>query len=121
VVLVHYLAAWNAKKIAEAGGEEAWKVLSPAEQVEHNKNLIAEIVAVLEKEAYNALSPKDHQMLDLFSWGSCWMHKDLNIFKGGNTELMAEWEKLNADTLVLLTNKAIQSHSKNLFFSTFLH
>jgi hypothetical protein len=23
MVLVHYLAAWNAKKIAEAGGEEA--------------------------------------------------------------------------------------------------
>ncbi|KAF7362668.1 hypothetical protein MVEN_00616100 [Mycena venus] len=64
--LVHYLAAWNAKKIAEAGGEEAWKALSPAEQAERDKHLMTEIVAVLGKEAYDALSPEDRRTLNLF-------------------------------------------------------
>jgi hypothetical protein len=104
VVLVHYLAAWNGK-ITEPGGEEAWKVLSPA-QVERNKNLIFEIVAVLGKEAYNGLSLEDHRMLDLCIWCSCCIHEDLNSFKGGNTEIMAEWKNLNATAPVLLTNKA---------------
>jgi hypothetical protein len=40
-------------------------VLSPA-QVERDKNLMAEIVAVLGKEAYDTLSLEDHWMLDLF-------------------------------------------------------
>jgi hypothetical protein len=34
------------------------------------------------------------------------MYEDLNSFKRGNTEMMAEWEKLNAAAPVLLTNKA---------------
>jgi hypothetical protein len=72
----------------------------------NNKNLMVEIVAVLGKEAYDALSLEDHQMLDLFIWGSCCMHEDLNSFKVGNTEMMAEWKKLNAAAPVLLTNKA---------------
>ncbi|KAJ7482110.1 hypothetical protein B0H11DRAFT_2419024 [Mycena galericulata] len=38
--LVHYLGAWNAKKIAEAGGEEGWNALSPAEQTERDAKLM---------------------------------------------------------------------------------
>ncbi|KAF7336494.1 hypothetical protein MSAN_02304100 [Mycena sanguinolenta] len=88
--LVHYLAAWNAKKIAEAGGEDGWNALSPAQQAERDKNLMAEIVSVLGKEAYDALAPEDRRTLDLFIWGGCCMHKDLNSFRGGNAEMMEE-------------------------------
>ncbi|KAJ6536941.1 hypothetical protein B0H19DRAFT_1270627 [Mycena capillaripes] len=104
--LVHYLAAWNAKKVAEAGGIEAWETLSPAEQTERDVKLMKEIVAVLGKEAYDALCPEERRRLDLFVWGGCCMHKDLNSFKGGNNEMMLEWKKLGVPGPVLLANKA---------------
>jgi hypothetical protein len=72
-------------------------------------------VAVLGKDAYDALSLEDHRMLDLFIWGSCCMHEDLNSFKGGNTEMMAEWKKLNAAAPVLLTNKAKTAVPQQIF------
>ncbi|KAJ6596413.1 hypothetical protein DFH09DRAFT_1072450 [Mycena vulgaris] len=59
--LVHYLAAWNAKKIADAGGEEAWDALSPAEQTKLDAKLMHEIVTVLGKEEYDALSPENRR------------------------------------------------------------
>ncbi|KAJ7021484.1 hypothetical protein C8F04DRAFT_1314480 [Mycena alexandri] len=116
--LVDYLAAWNAKKIADAGGEEGWKVLSPAEQTDRDAKLMAEIVAVLGKEAYNALSPEDRRALDLFIWGGCCMHKDLNSFKGGNTEMMLEWKKIGAVQPVLLANKANTAILRNVYDCT---
>jgi hypothetical protein len=76
---------------------------------------MVEIVAVLGKEAYDALSLKDHWMSELFIWGSCCMHEDLNSFKGGNTEMMAEWRKLNAAVPVLLTNKAKTAVTQQTF------
>ncbi|KAJ7877146.1 hypothetical protein B0H13DRAFT_1631869 [Mycena leptocephala] len=117
--LVHYLAAWNAKKIAEAGGEEGWKALSPAEQAECDAKLMTEIVAALGKESYDALSPEDRRTVDLFIWGGCCMHKDQNSFKGGNTEMMAEWKKLDAVAPVLLANKANAAVLRNVFDRTF--
>ncbi|KAJ6454999.1 hypothetical protein C8R45DRAFT_770416, partial [Mycena sanguinolenta] len=116
--LVHYLAAWNAKKIAEAGGEEGWNALSPAQQAERDKNLMAEIVSVLGKEAYDALPPEDRRTLDLFIWGGCCMHKDLNSFRGGNAEMMEEWPKVNATPPVLLANKANAAILRNVLDPT---
>ncbi|KAF7364655.1 hypothetical protein MVEN_00335000 [Mycena venus] len=103
--LVNYLAAWNVKKIAEAGGEEGWKALSPAEQAVRDGVLMKEIVTALGKEAYDALTPEERRRLDLFIWGRCCMHKDLNSFKGGNAEMMLEWKRLGQDGPVLLCNK----------------
>ncbi|KAJ7075390.1 hypothetical protein B0H15DRAFT_791892, partial [Mycena belliarum] len=104
--LVQYLGAWNAKKIAEAGGEQGWNALLPAEQAVRDGKLMKEIVTVLGTEAYNALAPEEGRRLDLFIWGGCCMHKDLNSFKGGNAEMMLEWKKLGQDGPVLLCNKA---------------
>ncbi|KAJ7315392.1 hypothetical protein DFH08DRAFT_715778, partial [Mycena albidolilacea] len=103
--LVHYLAAWNTKKIEDAGGEEAWEALSPAEQARRDTKLMQEVVTTLGKEAYNMLSPEEQRPLDLFIWAGCCMHKDLNSFRGGNTEMMLEWQKLGVDRPVLLCNK----------------
>jgi len=82
--LVLHLAAWNAKKIAEAGGPEAWDALSDLEKSEHDARLMKEIVAALGKEAYDVLSPEDRRTLDLFIWAGCCMHKDMNSLRGGN-------------------------------------
>ncbi|KAJ7829469.1 hypothetical protein B0H13DRAFT_1655732, partial [Mycena leptocephala] len=117
--LVHYLAAWNAKKIAEAGGEEGWKALSPAEQAGRDAKLMKDIVTVLGKEAYDALCPEDRRRLDLFIWGGCCMHKDLNSFKGGNNEMMLEWKKLGVPGPVLLANKANAAVLRHVFDRTF--
>ncbi|KAJ6542533.1 hypothetical protein DFH09DRAFT_855131, partial [Mycena vulgaris] len=101
--LLHCLQAWNAKKIAAVGGIAAWEALSPAR---HDKALMAEIIASLGKEAYDALSPEDRRRLDLFIWAGCCIHKDLNSFRGGNTELMLVWERLGIPGPVILANKA---------------
>ncbi|KAJ6489579.1 hypothetical protein C8R47DRAFT_978003 [Mycena vitilis] len=103
--LVDYLGAWNAKKIVEAGGREAWDTLSPAEQTARDVKMMADVVARLGREAYDALDPADRRLLDLFIWGGCCMHKDLNSFKGGNSEMMLEWTRLGLDGPILLANK----------------
>ncbi|KAJ7895747.1 hypothetical protein B0H13DRAFT_1624250 [Mycena leptocephala] len=113
--LVLYLSTWNAKKIAEAGGIEAWDLLSSAEQAERDAKLMQEIVTALGKDAYNALSPEDRRAVDLFIWGGCCMHKDLNSFKGGNTEMMLEWAKLGVPGPILLANKQNAAILRNLF------
>jgi hypothetical protein len=79
--LVLYLGAWNAKKIAEAGGPEAWHALSATEQSERDARLMKEIVTTLGKQAYDALSLEDRRQLDLFIWAVCCMHKDMNSFQ----------------------------------------
>ncbi|KAJ7120405.1 hypothetical protein C8R44DRAFT_737216 [Mycena epipterygia] len=89
-----FTCGWNAKKVAEVSGITAWDMLSDGEKAEHDKKLMQEIATALGKEAYDALSPEDHRAIDLFVWGGCCMHKDLNSFKGRNTEMMLEWGKI---------------------------
>ncbi|KAF8202587.1 hypothetical protein K438DRAFT_1757917 [Mycena galopus ATCC 62051] len=112
----HWLGspAWNAKKIAEAGGMEAWDSLSSAEQAERDAKLMQEIVTALGKDAYNSLSPEDRRAVDLFIWGGCCMHKDLNSFRGGNSEMMLEWPKIGVPGPVLLANKQNAAILRNL-------
>ncbi|KAJ7292581.1 hypothetical protein C8J57DRAFT_1042576 [Mycena rebaudengoi] len=112
--LIHYLGAWNAKKIAQAGGVEGWEALSVEEQAARDARLMSEIVAVLGKEAYDALSPTDRREIDLFIWAGCCMHKDQNSFKGGNAEMMAEWPKLGLPGPILLANKDNAAILRNL-------
>ncbi|KAF8205788.1 hypothetical protein K438DRAFT_1579294 [Mycena galopus ATCC 62051] len=117
--LVLYLSAWNAKKIAEAGGTEGWEALSDAEKAMRDKNLMNEIVTALGKEAYGALSPADRRELDLFIWAGCCMHKDLNSFRGGNTEIMLEWEKRGLPGPLLLANKQNAAILRNVLDPAF--
>ncbi|KAF7335877.1 hypothetical protein MSAN_02324700 [Mycena sanguinolenta] len=103
--LVHYLAAWNAKKIARLGGIAVWEALSDREKAKEDKALMEEIVTSLGKEAYEALAPVDRRLIDLFIWGGCCMHKDGNSFGGGNMEMMLEWPKIGIPGPILLANK----------------
>ncbi|KAJ7085171.1 hypothetical protein B0H15DRAFT_847342, partial [Mycena belliarum] len=112
--LVLYLGAWNAKKVAEAGGIDAWEALSALEQAERDAKLMKEVVVALGKEAYDALAPDDRRKLDLFIWAGCCMHKDLNSFKGGNTEMMLGWEQIAATPPIILANKGNAAILKEL-------
>ncbi|KAF8203541.1 hypothetical protein K438DRAFT_1472661, partial [Mycena galopus ATCC 62051] len=119
IELVDYLGAWNARKIAEAGGVEGWNALPPAEQVRCDVEMMKQIVTVLGKEAYDALSPEDRRRIDLFIWGGCCMHKDLNSFRGGNMEMMLEWPRLGLDGPALPANKANTSVLRNILDPSF--
>lgn len=104
--LVLYLQAWNAKKIADAGGISAWEALSPTEQSERDKALMAEVVAALGQEEYDALTPEEKHRIDLFIWAGCCMHKDQNSFLGGSKEMACKWEQMKTTPPMLLANKA---------------
>ncbi|KAJ7080892.1 hypothetical protein B0H15DRAFT_953240 [Mycena belliarum] len=113
--LVLYLSVWNAKKIAEAGGTDAWDRLSELEKAERDAKLMKEIVEVLGKAAYSALSPEERRKLDLFIWAGCCMHKDLNSFRGGNAEMMLEYPHIpGAVPPIILANKGNAAILKEL-------
>jgi hypothetical protein len=112
--LVVYLQAWNAKKIADAGGAAAWNVLSPKKQAERNKALMEEVVETLGQAEYDALPPADKRCIDLFICAGCCMHKDQNSFLGGSKEMAGEWERLGATPPVLLANKFNSAALKRL-------
>ncbi|THU88513.1 hypothetical protein K435DRAFT_821621 [Dendrothele bispora CBS 962.96] len=104
--LILYLASWNLKKIESVG---------VMEQAEKDAALMEEIVHDLGQEAYDNLSTDKRRKLDLFVWSGCCMHKDQNSFKGGNAEMMKEWEKLGVDPPVLLANKTNSAILYNVF------
>ncbi|THU79303.1 hypothetical protein K435DRAFT_621812, partial [Dendrothele bispora CBS 962.96] len=113
--LVLYLASWNAQKIAEVGGHEAWEALSNKEKAERDAALMKSILMDLGQEEYDSLTDSERRGMDLFIWGGCCMHKDQNSFKGGNLEMMAEWSKLAVDPPVLLANKSNAAILHNIF------
>jgi hypothetical protein len=103
--LVLYLQAWNAKKLVCIGGIDAYNKLSPTEQSRLYADLMREIIDTLGRKEYEALTEEERRPLTLFIWGGCCMHKDLNSFKGGNTKLMQEHERLGLTPPVILTNR----------------
>ncbi|EPQ51558.1 hypothetical protein GLOTRDRAFT_96296 [Gloeophyllum trabeum ATCC 11539] len=94
--LVQILADANAAKIATVGGMEKWNLLSWDEQT---------VYKWLGEEVYAALSEEEKHKLDLYIWGGCCMHKDLNSFIGGNTRMTAWWLDNGVTPPVLLANK----------------
>ncbi|KAJ4484512.1 hypothetical protein C8R41DRAFT_921591 [Lentinula lateritia] len=104
--VILYLASWNAKKLEEVGGIEAWNALTPQEQAHRDVALMKEILDDLGQKEYDNLPEQARRNLDRFIWAGCCMHKDMNSFKGGNSEMMAEWAELGVDPPVLLANEA---------------
>ncbi|KAJ3765296.1 hypothetical protein FB446DRAFT_795198 [Lentinula raphanica] len=103
--IVFYLAAWNTKKLEEVGGIDAWNCLSPREQAVKDSSIAQRLITELGQAEYDSLGVDERREIDLFIWSGCCMHKDLNSFKGGNSEMMGEWERLGVDRPVLLANK----------------
>jgi hypothetical protein len=104
--LVAYLMTWNLKKIAECGGQEAWDMLSALEKAKKDGQLLARILDELGRNKFEGLPPADKCEMSLFIWSGCCMHKDQNSFKGGNDEMMNEWERQGWKPSILLANKA---------------
>ncbi|KAF9024315.1 hypothetical protein BDP27DRAFT_1438217 [Rhodocollybia butyracea] len=103
--LILYLASWNAKKIADTREIDAWNALTPWEQADIDSKLMKAILRELGEAAYDGLPSSEKREVDRFIWAGCCMHKNLNSFKGGNTEMMLKWAKIQVDPPVLLANK----------------
>ncbi|PCH39157.1 hypothetical protein WOLCODRAFT_21365 [Wolfiporia cocos MD-104 SS10] len=71
--------------IKAAGGMEKWDQLSEDEQDQQHSD------------------EKHH--VDLFIWGGCCMHKELNSVKGGNTKMTSFWSKARLTGPLLLMNR----------------
>ncbi|KAI4293595.1 hypothetical protein K525DRAFT_275059 [Schizophyllum commune Loenen D] len=98
--------SWNAEKMKKAGGKAAWDALSSEERAVHDLATIDALIRSLGEKRLSELPTADQRLLTLFVWTGCCMHKDQNSFKGGNTAMMATWEKLGLSPPIPLANKA---------------
>jgi len=87
--LIATLEAENSQKIKDAGGVEAWNMLSAAEQVRHDVLMMKRLTVWLGKEALAKIPEADRKKLMLFIWAGCLMQKELYSVKGGNKGMMA--------------------------------
>ena len=95
------------KELTKAiGGSEAYLKLPPHKQVEFAERLIYEARICLGERVYQSLSPEEKEIVDLWVWSGCAMHKDLNAMKGG-VDMMSKWwgEFGNGMAPVALMNK----------------
>ncbi|KAJ7713508.1 hypothetical protein DFH07DRAFT_974711 [Mycena maculata] len=77
--------------VTAAGGITAWEQLPDAERQARHKAAFTEFVRAVGQEAFDKLSPEEKQNVDLFIWGSCCMHKHLNVFKGAVLSMQQWW------------------------------
>lgn len=75
----------------EIGGPEHYLALPVEEQVKFGKRLLREAQIFLGERTYQQLSPKEKEIVDLWVWSGCAMHKDLNAMKGGVDKMSSWW------------------------------
>ncbi|KAJ7023037.1 hypothetical protein C8F04DRAFT_1271864 [Mycena alexandri] len=77
--------------VAAAGGITAWEQLDDAERLYRHDEAFTEFVRELGQEQFDKLTPEEKQSFDLFIWGGCCMHKNMNVFKGGVLGMQQWW------------------------------
>ncbi|KAI0348796.1 hypothetical protein OH77DRAFT_1553381, partial [Trametes cingulata] len=103
--LLPILAEEAAAGVEHAGGAEAWAQLDSGQLETANLAIRKAIITHLGKAAYNDLPESERGLVDLFIHAGCCMPKELNSIKGGNTRLMAFWEKSSLQAPCLLMNR----------------
>ncbi|KAJ7429992.1 hypothetical protein FB451DRAFT_1158984 [Mycena latifolia] len=91
--------------VAEAGGITAWEQLTSAEQQSLHDAALAKVVEIIGQDAFEKLSDEEKQDVDLFIWGGCCMHKNLNVFKAGVLAMQQWWPDNNLPGPVKLYNR----------------
>ena len=107
--MVESLWKMEEKKIAEAGGKEAWDALSGAEQLQTDVNMMNALIWQLWRKAYYKMTDEEQWVMDLFIWAGCYMHKELNSVKHANLFMIKYWHNNNIPPPVLMPNKDNQS------------
>ncbi|KAL1686393.1 hypothetical protein GGG16DRAFT_64388 [Schizophyllum commune] len=100
------LASWNQRKFSAVGGTDAWNALSAEERAARDLATVNAVVREIGEQELDALPEDERRLLTLFIWTGCCMHKDQNAFKGGNSAMIAAWDKLGLTPPILLANKA---------------
>ncbi|KAF7290194.1 hypothetical protein MIND_01332800 [Mycena indigotica] len=96
---------WSAKKIADAGGIEKWNALPAAERAACDLATTTAMVQGLGVEELASMDEGERNLLTVWVWTGCCMHKDQNSFKGGNAAMTAHWKAIGAVGPIPLANK----------------
>ncbi|KAJ7131749.1 hypothetical protein C8R43DRAFT_895756 [Mycena crocata] len=91
--------------VADAGGITAWEELTNEERKVVHDNAFTEFVQAMGEAEFAKLSEADKQNVDLFIWGGCCMHKNLNVFKAGVLSMQQFWVDNNLPGPVKLYNR----------------
>ncbi|KAJ7243679.1 hypothetical protein C8J57DRAFT_1243277 [Mycena rebaudengoi] len=91
--------------IASAGGLAAWDMISKDEQRKHHNSAFKAFVQAIGQAKFDKLSPAEQQNIDLFIWGGCCMHKNMNIFKAGCRAIQQWWIRNNIPGPIKLYNR----------------
>jgi hypothetical protein len=81
--------------VTEAGGIAAWEQLSDADRLARHGDAFTAFVHKIGQEEFDKLTPEEKQDIDLFIWGGCCMHKNLNVFKGAVFAMQRWWVENN--------------------------
>ena len=88
------------------GGSDCYEKPPDKEQRQFAKRLVCEAQISLGERAYQRLSPEEKEIVDLWVWSGCAMHKDLNAMKGGAGEMARQWAEFgDGTTLVSMMSK----------------
>lgn len=77
--------------VSAAGGISAWEQASDEERRALHDEAFTEFVRAIGQEDFDKLSDEEKQDVDLFIWGGCCMHKNLNVFKGAVLSMQQWW------------------------------
>jgi hypothetical protein len=91
--------------IKQAGGKEAWDLLSPDQRRNLSAGMIKQVLISLGGSEYSDLTEEQRRELDFFVWVGCGCHKNTNTVLGGHVAVMKWWGENNLPGPVLLANK----------------
>ncbi|KAF8198610.1 hypothetical protein BJ912DRAFT_1020488 [Pholiota molesta] len=91
--LIRTLWEESIQKVADAGGLEAWNILSDVEKDNRDRAAYDKLCERLGEEAWLQV-PEDVRLeATLFIWAGCAMHKEINAMKGGAQRMQEYWAK----------------------------
>ncbi|KAJ7444142.1 hypothetical protein B0H11DRAFT_1747684 [Mycena galericulata] len=91
--------------VVASGRITAWEQLTPAEQKAIHDDALTKFVQALGQEEFDKLSDEEKQTIDLFIWGGCCMHKNMNVSKAGVLAIQQWWPENNLPGPVKLYNR----------------
>lgn len=81
--------------VTAAGGIAGWESLSDTERKVRHNAAFSDFVRAIGQAEFDKLTDGEKQSVDLFIWGGCCMHKNMNVFKGGVVAMQQWWPDNN--------------------------
>lgn len=90
--------------VSNTGGARSWEVAPEVDHIRLSEDARQRATRRFGDARFAALSDAEKCRIDLFVWGGCCMHKELNSVKGGNTRMAAFWAQADLTAPLLLMN-----------------